>query len=249
MCFSDTIEGLEKQIDKLMKMCQSINLKLSPSKFKLSTAVKFGGTVISSQKIKDGHVIFLDPPDSRILAVTEMATPRTKKELRTLCGMIASLRDWFPSIQFNMENLRAGCAHMRNFEWTNIMEEEFNAVKKIFTHQIRLSPLDVEKKINIVTDGANSAGVGFVLFQNADDLKQGENVSIVKANSSGLKDCQKQYFAVDTEVLALKFACDASLYYLYGAPLIHVYTDYSSLESIFNKPLGDIKMPQLRTYR
>ena len=102
--FSDTIEGLEKQIDKLMKMCQSINLKLSPSKFKLSTAVKFGGTVISSQKIKDWHVIFLDPPDQRILAVTEMATPRTKKELRTLCGMIASLRDWFPSIQFNMEN-------------------------------------------------------------------------------------------------------------------------------------------------
>ena len=105
--FSDTIEGLEKQINKLMKMCESINLKLSPSKFKLSTTVKFGGTVISSQKIKDGHVIFLDPPDQRILAVTEMPKPRTKKELRTLCGMISSLRDWFPSIQFNMENLRA----------------------------------------------------------------------------------------------------------------------------------------------
>ena len=49
--FSDTLEGLEKQIEKLLKMCSSINLKLSPSKFKLSTAVKFGGTVISSQKI------------------------------------------------------------------------------------------------------------------------------------------------------------------------------------------------------
>ena len=67
---------MEKQILKLLKMCQSINLKLSPSKFKLSTAVKFGGAVISSQKIKDDHVIFLDPPDSCILAVTEMATPR-----------------------------------------------------------------------------------------------------------------------------------------------------------------------------
>ena len=73
------------------------------------------------------------------------------------------------------------------------MEEEFRQVKEIFTHQIRLSLFDVQKRINIVTDGANSSGVGFVLFQNADDLKQGENVSIVKANSSGLKDCQKQY--------------------------------------------------------
>jgi len=159
--------------------------------------------VISSQKIKDGHVIFLDPPDQRILAVTEMSTPRTKKELKTLCGMIESLRDWFPSIQFNMEDLRTGCAHMKNFEWTNITGQEFKAVKEIFTHQIRLSPLDVDKKINIVTDDANSAGVGFVLYQNADDLKEGENGSIIKANSSGLKDSQKQYSAVDTEVLVI----------------------------------------------
>merc|ERR1712208_107522 len=107
--------------------------------------------------------------------------------------------------------------------------------------QIRLSSLDLDKKINIVTDGTNSAGMGFVLYQNADDLKEGENVSIVKANGSGLKDCQKQYSAVDTEVLALKFACDSSYYYLYGAPIINVFTDCSSLKGIFNKPLGDIK--------
>ena len=81
-----------------------------------------------------------------------------------------------------------------------------------------MSLFDVEKRINIVTDGTNSSGMGFILFQNADDLKQGKNVSIVKANSSGLKDCQKQYSAVDTEVLALKFAYDASFYYLYGPP-------------------------------
>ena len=53
-----------------MKMCSDINLKLSPSKFKLSTAIKFGGTIISSQRIKDEHVIFIDPPDQRIVAVT-----------------------------------------------------------------------------------------------------------------------------------------------------------------------------------
>ena len=80
------------------------------------------------------------------------------------------------------------------------MAQEFQQVKSIFTHQIRLSPFDPEKRINIATDGANSTGVEFVFFQNLDDLKQGENVSIVKANSSGLRNCQKQYSAVDTEV-------------------------------------------------
>merc|ERR1711888_528600 len=96
------------------------------------------------------------------------------------------------------------------------MEEEFLAVKHIFTHQIRLSPLDVNKRINIATDGANSSGIGFVIFQNADDLQQGKDVKIIKANSSGLKDSQKQYSAVETELLALKFACESSYYYLYG---------------------------------
>ena len=97
--YSDTLEGLEKQIDKLIQMCHKINLKLSPSKFCLSNVVKFGGTLKSSQKIKNNQIIFLDPPDTRILAVTEMQAPRTKKDLQTLCGMIASLRDWFPNVQ------------------------------------------------------------------------------------------------------------------------------------------------------
>ena len=47
-------------------------------------------------------------------------------------------------------------------------------------------------------------------------------------------------------MLTLKVACDASFYYLYGAPLIHVYTDCISLEGIFNKPLGDIKNRRIR---
>merc|ERR1712120_22116 len=78
--FAKTLPELEKQIDKLAKLCEKINLKLSPSKFTLSTAVKFGGTIISAEKIKDNSIIFLDPPDNRILAVTEMEKPKTKKK-------------------------------------------------------------------------------------------------------------------------------------------------------------------------
>ena len=124
---------------------------------------------------------------------------------------------------------------MKRFEWTQIMQNEFEAVKKIFSHQIRLSPMDTNKRINIATDGANSAGIGFVIFQNNDDLQVGKDVKIIKANSSGLKDSQKQYSAIDTELLALKFACESSYYYLYGAKEIHVYTDSSGLEGMFMK--------------
>merc|ERR1712215_477390 len=92
---------------------------------------------------------------------------------------------------------------MKRFEWTQIMQNEFDAEKHIFSHQIRLSSMDTNRRINIATDGANSAGIGFVVFQNNDDLQVGKDVKIIKANSSGLKDSQKQYSAKDTELLAL----------------------------------------------
>ena len=105
------------------------------------------------------------------------------------------------------------------------MQDEFDKVKLIFTDQIRLSPYDPSKELNILTDGANSAGIGFVLYQNIDDNDPGKNVTIVAANSSGLKDSQLSYSPVDCELLALKFATDACTYYLYGAPVVNVLSD------------------------
>ena len=46
--FGKTLKDLEIQIEKLVKLCRRINLKLAPSKFSLSTAVKFGAP--SSQR-------------------------------------------------------------------------------------------------------------------------------------------------------------------------------------------------------
>ena len=246
LLFGSSIKDLEEQIEKLMTMCAKINLKLAPSKFKLSTAVKFGGTIISSNRIKEGNVIFIDPPDKRIIAVTEMRNPTTKKELRILCGMVSSLGEWFPSVQFNMKNLRLGCAENTRFKWNQAMENEFIAVKHIFTHQIRLSPLDMNKRINIATDGANSSGIGYIIFQNEDDLNPGKNVRIIKANSSGLKDSQKLYSAVETELLALKFACESAFFYLYACPEIHIFTDCLSLEGMFTKTLDKHKNLRIR---
>ena len=42
------------------------------------------------------------------------------------------------------------------------MQPEFDQIKLFFKDQIRLSPYDPSKELNIQTDGANSAGIGFV---------------------------------------------------------------------------------------
>ena len=86
-----------------------------------------------------------------------------------------------------------------------------------------------------------------VIFQNNDDLEVGKDVKIIKANSSGLKDSQKQYSAIDTELLALKFACESSQYYFYGLRETHVYTDPSGMEGMFMKTLDKHKNLRIRS--
>ena len=58
LLYGTSLEDLEEQIEKLMRFCTKINLKLAPSKFCLNTSVKFGGTIISAEKIKNNSVIF-----------------------------------------------------------------------------------------------------------------------------------------------------------------------------------------------
>ena len=92
-----------------------------------------------------------------------------------------------------------------------------------------------------MNDRASSKGIGFVFYQTTNENKPGEDVTIVQANSSGLKDSQLGYSPVDCEVLALKFGTDACYHYLYGAPRVNIYTDCIALQGLFGKPLGDIK--------
>ena len=119
------------------------------------------------------------------------------------------------------------------------MQQEYEAIKMIFKDQIRLSPFNSKKPINILTDGASSRGIGFVFYQPTDISTQ--EVTIVQANSSSLKKSRMTFSPVDTEVLALKFACDACQHYRYSAEVINIFTNCSALEDMLNKLLSEIK--------
>ena len=97
--------------------------------------MKFGGAIISAEKIKDQSIIFLDPPNFRILAITEMPALKTKKELQSFCGMISSLQGWFPNVSFSNKNLRAGTTQGTKFighqtcSWNSSKSKGFFKIK------------------------------------------------------------------------------------------------------------------------
>ena len=139
-----------------MQFCKEKNLKLNPEKLLVLEEVEFGGSVISYETVEKENIIFIGPKDKRIKAFSELKKLTTKKEVQIFCGMLASLQSWFPSIPLNIPNLRKATAGASKFTWTQILDEEYLAVKKIITSQIRLSPYDPEKKLRLVIDGASS---------------------------------------------------------------------------------------------
>ena len=148
-----------------MDFCKLKNLKLNPDKLLISEEVEFVGSVISAETIQQENIIFIGPKDKRIKAFSELKKPTSKKEVQIFCGMLASLQKWFPSLPLSIPNLRKATAGASKFAWTQILEEEYEAVKEIVTNRIRLSPYNPDKKLRLVIDGASSVGVRFVLFQ------------------------------------------------------------------------------------
>merc|ERR1712074_486748 len=84
------------------------------------------------------------------------------------------------------------------------MNAEFEKVKLIFTDQIRLSPFNPDKEINILMNAANKSGVGYCFYQYVNDEDKEGEVTIVNANSSALKVNQMQYSANTQEQVEIK---------------------------------------------
>lgn len=235
-----TLEELQGKMEKLLTFCQSKNLKLNPEKLLVSEEVEFGGTVISAEKVNGEEIIFIDPKDKRVAAFTDMPKPKTKKEVQIFCGLLSSLQAWFPAIALKIPNLRKATASKTKFVWTQLLEEEYVAVKGVMETQIRLSPYDPSKKLRLVIDGASSAGVGFVLFQWVDEKDPGKGACIVAANSSMLGENQVGYSPIDAELLALDFAAKACHYWMWACPSVELYSDCSGLLDMLEKPIANI---------
>ena len=87
----ETIQELENKLNKLMEFCESINLKLAPSKMEVGREVTFGGCLISSQTLDSGDHVFLEPKEGRVEALLNLGTPKNKKDIQIFTGMGSSL--------------------------------------------------------------------------------------------------------------------------------------------------------------
>ena len=104
--FADNLADLEKHVCNFLQFCKEKNLKLKTDKFKISEHVEFAGATLNAELVKGEQVVNILPKNGRIDAFQNLKRPETKTELRSFCGMVASLASWTPNVNLNMPLLR-----------------------------------------------------------------------------------------------------------------------------------------------
>merc|ERR1712239_96998 len=85
-------EDLETVISVFFKHCQKENVKISRKKLQLDTQIIFGGVELDTS----GEEIIYTPQDEKLQEVQDFKAPRTKKELQSFLGVVATFHRWNP---------------------------------------------------------------------------------------------------------------------------------------------------------
>ena len=129
------------------------------------------------------------PCPTTIKELIDFEAPKTKRQLKSLLGVVNCLNKWVPGLSHKVAGiwqLNRGHAH---FRWLPEHQQELEQLKQTAKSLIPVHPFQRGQDMFLYTD-ASVDGFGFVLMQRAEDS---DKLYFVMAGSTGLKDSQKRY--------------------------------------------------------
>ena len=97
-------------------------------------------------------------------AITNMAPPTSRKEVRKFIGVINYYRDMWPSWSHMLVPLTTLTSIKRNFKWTQFEQDAFEKIKLIVARDTLLTYPDFNETVKIHTD-AIAFRLGAVISQ------------------------------------------------------------------------------------
>ena len=193
------------------------------------------GLVINAEKCQLGveavdylghHVTAtgITPITSRVEAIEKFPTPTTVKSLQTYLGMVNFYRRFLPRAAHVLRPLTESLkgAPKGHIEWSEEMQQAFQASKKCLCDSIELAHPDAEAQLSLAVD-ASETHVGAVLQQAMQGGSRPLSFFSVK-----LDKAQQKYSAFDRELLAVYLAVRHFRWLLEGR-VFHVWSDHKPL--------------------
>ncbi|UYV83387.1 K02A2.6-like [Cordylochernes scorpioides] len=214
------LDTLRKRTYEVLSLLKSTGIKLNKEKCVFGREqVKFLGHLISKAGIQ------IDP--GKVKAINEIQSPRNRKELQRLLGMIQYLQSFIPNASEKTSNMRMLLKKNVVWNWDPSLDNDLEEIKIALKKAPALKFFNPNAALTMSVD-ASSHAVGAVLMQ--------DNRPIAFASAT-LIDYQRNYPQIEKEALAIKFGCRKFHEYIFGRPIL-VETDHKPLETIFKKCLS-----------
>ena len=211
--FKDHTEHLRGVLEKL----KQYNLTAKPSKIATGyRSLEFLGHIVGQGLLK--------PEEKKVKKILAIPTPTTKKQVRSLMGLLGFYRRYIPafaSLTAPISDLTKD-PKVRTITWTPACDEALAKIKQIFSISpvLQLPRLD---NIFILRTDASSTGLGAVLLQEVESV-----LHPVSFASRKLLDRECRYSTIERECLAIVWGISKFSKFLWGTQFI-LQTDHRPL--------------------
>lgn len=200
-----------KKLATVLHRLKQANLKINAKKsFFAQEQLEYLGYWITRKGIQ--------PIQTKITAIQQIAAPKTKKELRRFIGMVNYYRDMWVRRSEVLAPLAALTSKTTKWFWTKDHQDAFDLMKKIVSRETLLAYPDFSQPFDIYTDASHSQ-LGAAICQ---DNKP------IAFYSRKLNPAQTRYTTMERELLAIVETLKEFRNILLGHE-IRIHTDHKNL--------------------
>ena len=229
LIFSETWSEHLNHIKETLQTLEKANLTVKPSKCQVGCReVNFLGHIVGKGNIK--------PDPKKTEKILTLTTPKTKKDVRKICGLINYYRKFIPFFSHKVAPLTSLLKKEKPNQiiWNADCEKAIGEIKQALASKPILAIPDLNKQF-IVRADASSKAIGAVLLQKHNDI-----LKPCYYVSRKLLQRECNYPIIEKECLAIVFALHQFSKYLLMSPFI-VQSDH--------KPLTFLKMNKTKNAR
>jgi hypothetical protein len=205
--FNTHLEHLEQVLTRLAEAGLKINA--SKSHFCCSE-LEYLGYLINRKGVR--------PTLKKVEAIKNIASPKTRKQLRSFIGMVNYYRDMWPKRSHILSPLSALTSAKVKWKWTSDCQQAFDEMKQMIARETLLTYPNFNKPFEIHTD-ASQVQLGACISQ------EGKPVAFY---SRKLNSAQTRYTTTEKELLSIVETLKEFRNILLGQEII-VHTDHENL--------------------
>ena len=158
---TETLDQHLEVLEKLFSTLDSANIKIHYAKQNLchNKSIKLFGYILDLEKK------LLSPDGAKLREISQISTPKTKKQCRKYTGMFAMWSTIIPNLSKILSPIYANCSEKAVFKWGPEQEKSWQDSKNLLIQHFSVTLPDHKKQFIIVSDAARKLGCSHTVFQ------------------------------------------------------------------------------------